>query len=164
VELTSFAVPPDRRFFEDYTAGRAYDLGTTTVSESQIIEFAKQFDPQPFHLDPAKATATQFRGIIASGWHTIGLAMRLYVDQFLSHVASQGSPGVEDIRWPSPLRPGDRMRVRATILETRPSRSKPDRGVVRARIEASNQMDDLVLSMVVVSLLGCRQKSSVPSG
>jgi acyl dehydratase len=155
--LTNFPVPPDQRFFEDYTAGQVHDLGTTTASESQIIEFAREFDPQPFHLDPAAAAATSFGGIVASGWHTVGLTMRLYVDHFLSHVASLGSPGVEDIHWPSPLRPDDTLRVRATVLEARPSRSKLDRGVVRARVEALNQRNDLVLSMVVVSLLGRRQ-------
>jgi acyl dehydratase len=91
--LTNFPVPPDPRFFEDYAAGQVHDLGTTTASESQIIEFAREFDPHPFHLDPAAAAATSFGGINASGWHTIGLAMRLYVDPFLSHVASLGSPG-----------------------------------------------------------------------
>ena len=154
---SSFSVPPDQRFFEDYEAGKVHDLGTTTVSESQIIEFAKEFDPQTFHLDPAKAAATQFGGIIASGWHTIGLAMRLYVDRFLSHVASLGSPGMEEVRWPSPVRPGDTLTVRVTVLDARPSRTRPDRGVVRARVEATNQKDDLVLSMIVISLLGRRQ-------
>ena len=155
-----FSVPPDQRFFEDYSAGQVYELGTITVSEPEIIEFARRYDPQYFHLDPAKAAASEFGGIIASGFHTTSLAMRLYVDHYLSHVASLASPGIDDIRWPNPLRPGDTLRIRATILEARLSRSKPDRGIVRTRVEAINQTDHLVLSMTVVSILGRRPDPS----
>ena len=162
--LSSFPVPPDQRFFEDYKPSHVYDLGTTTVSETQIIEFARRFDPQPFHLDPVKAATSQFGGIVASGWHTIGLVMRVFVDHYLSRVASLGSPGAEDIRWRIPLRPGDTLRIRATVLEARPSRSKPDRGVVRTLVEATNHADELVFSMIVVSLLGRRQEFSASSG
>lgn len=156
----NFSVPPDQRFFEDYAAGHVYEFGTITVSEQEIIDFARRYDPQPFHVDPVKAAASEFGGIIASGWHTISLAMRLFVDHYMSHVASLASPGVDEVRWPSPLRPGDTLRVRVTILEARPSRSKPDRGIVRARVEAINQKDELVLSMNVVSILGRRPKRS----
>jgi len=159
VTLSSFAVPPDRRFFEDYEAGLAYEFGTVTVTEAEIVEFAKEFDPQYFHLDQAKAAASQFGGIIASGFHTTGLAMRLYVEHYLSHVASMGSPGVEDIHWPNPLRPGDTLRIRVTTLEARPSRSKLDRGIVRAKVEAINERDELALSMIVVSILRRRQRA-----
>lgn len=152
----SFLVPADQRFFEDYEAGRVYEFGTITVSEAEIVEFARRFDPQYFHLDREKAAANGFGGIVASGWHTISLAMRLYVDHYLSRVASLASPGTEDIRWPNPVRPGDTLRIRVTILEARASRSKPDRGIVRARFEAINQKDELVLSMIVVSLIGRR--------
>ena len=158
--LSSFSVPADDRFFEDYEAGRVYEFGSITVSEAEIIEFARRFDPQYFHVDPAKATGSQFGGIIASGWHTIGLAMRLYVDHYLSHVASLASPGVDEVRWPNPLRHGDALRIRVTILETRPSRTKPDRGIVRAKLEAFNQRDDLVLSMIAVSFLGRRPETA----
>jgi len=157
VTLASFPTPPDQRFFEDYEAGRVYEFGAISVSEEEIIEFARRFDPQYFHIDPEKAAASRFGGIIASGWHTVGLAMRLYVDHYLSHVASLASPGCEEVRWPNPLRPGDTLRIRVTILETRPSRSKPDRGIVRARVEAINQRDEPALSMIVVSFLGRRQ-------
>jgi acyl dehydratase len=157
VTLSNFADPPDRRYFEDYLPGRVYEFGTVTISEPEIIEFARQYDPQSFHLDPKKAAASLFRGIIASGWHTISLAMRLYVDHYLSHVASLASPGVDEIRWPNPVRPGDTLRIRSTVLEARPSRSKPDRGIVRARVEVMNQKDDLVLSMIVMSILGRRR-------
>ena len=158
--LSNFPVLPDQRFFEDYKPGQVYDLGTTTVNEAEIIEFARQFDPQPFHLDPVKAATTQFGGIVASGWHTISLVMRVFVDHYLPRVASLGSPGTEDIRWLIPLRPGDTLRIRATVLEARPSRSKPDRGVVRTRVEATNQRDELVLSMIAVSLLSRRQETT----
>jgi len=154
----TFSVAPDQRYFEDYTAGHVYELGTVTVSEAEIIDFARQFDPQYFHIDPEKAKSSRFGGIIASGWHTIGVTMRLYVDHFLSHVASLASPGIDEIRWPNPVRPGDILKVRVSVLEARPSGSKPDRGVVRARIEAINQRDEQVLSMIGISILGRRER------
>jgi acyl dehydratase len=158
VASDKFSVPPDQRFFEDYVVGRVYECGEIGVSEPEIIEFATRYDPQYFHVDPAKAAATEFGGIIASGWHTVSLVMRLYVDHYLSHVASLASPGVEDVRWPKPVRPGDTLKIRVTILETRPSRSKPDRGIVCALLEALNQRDELVLSMTAVSILGRRER------
>ena len=154
--LHSFASPPDDRYFEDYTPGAVYEFGTITVTEPAIIEFAKQFDPQYFHINPEKAIESRFGGIIASGWHTVGLTMRLYVDHYLSHVASLASPGVDEVRWPNPVRPGDTLKVRVTILEARASRSKPDRGIVHAKIEAINQKEELVLSMVGISIIGRR--------
>jgi acyl dehydratase len=160
VTLSTFSVPAKQRYFEDYEAGRVYEFGETTVSEQDIIEFARQFDPQDFHLDAVKAASHPFGGIVASGWHTICVAMRLYVDHYLSQVASLGSPGVDEVRWPNPVRPGDTLRIRVTILETRPSRSRADRGIVRAQVEAVNQKEELVLSLTVVSLLGRRNKSS----
>jgi acyl dehydratase len=155
--VDTFPVPPGGRFFEDYTAGYVHEFGTITVTEEEIIEFARRFDPQDFHVDPAKAAASQFGGIIASGWHTASLTMRLYADYFLSHVASLASPGVDELRWPNPLRPGDTLKIRVTILDTRVSRSKPDRGIVQARVETINQRDQIVLSMTAVSILGRRE-------
>jgi acyl dehydratase len=160
VALHSFASQPDDRYFEDYTPGNVYEFGTITVTEPEIIEFASRFDPQYFHIHPQKALRSRFGGIIASGWHTAGLAMRLYVDHFLSHVASLASPGVDEVRWPNPVRPGDTLKVRVTILEARPSRSKQDRGIVRAKIEAINQKDELVLSMVGISIIGRRPQAT----
>jgi acyl dehydratase len=160
VASDKFSVPPDQRFFEDYVVGRVYEFGEIGVSEPEIIEFATRYDPQYFHVDPARAAATEFGGIIASGWHTVSLVMRLYVDHYLSHVASLASPGVEDVRWPNPVRPGDTLKIRVTILEARPSRSKPDRGIVRAKMEAINQKDELVLSMVGMSIIGRRPEPS----
>jgi acyl dehydratase len=159
VTLHRFPVPADQRFFEDYETGRVFEFGTITVSEAEIIEFARRFDPESFRPDSEKAAANGLDGIAASGWHAVSLAMRLYVDHYLSRVASLASPGAEDIRWPNPVRPGDTLRIRVAILEARPSRSKPDRGIVRARVEAINQRGELVLSMIVVSFLGCRPKA-----
>jgi acyl dehydratase len=158
----TFAVPPERRFFEDYPAGHVYEFGTITVTEREIVEFAERFDPQSFHVDPAKAAASRFGGIIASGWHTASLTMRLYADHYLSHVASLASPGVDELRWPNPLRPGDTIKMRVTTVETRVSRSKPDRGIVRARVESINQNGQVVLSMTAVSILGRRQTQEAP--
>ena len=148
-----FEVPPDQRFLEDYVAGRVYEFGSATVTEAEIIDFATRYDPQYFHVDPGKAAASEFGGIIASGWHTMSLLMRLLVDHFLPRAASLASPGVDEVRWPNPLRPGDTIRLRVTILESRPSRSKPDRGIVRSRMEAINQKDQVVLSLIGVSIL-----------
>ena len=161
--LNKLPVAANQRFFEDIKADQVYEFGTITVSEKDIIDFARQFDPQDFHLDPAKAASSLFGGIVASGWHTTAVVMRLYVDHYLSHVANLGSPGVEDIRWPNPLRPGDTLRIRVTILEARPSRSKPDRGIVRVHVEAINQTNNLVLSMIGVSFVGRRRESSASS-
>jgi acyl dehydratase len=157
VALSSFPVPPEQRFFEDYQAGRVYEFGAIAVSEAEIIEFASRYDPQYFHVDPAKAAASEFGGIIASGFHTASIVMRLYADHYLPRSASLGSPGVENLRWRHPVRPGDRVRIRITILEARPSRSKPDRGIVRTQVEAMNQTDELVLSMTAVNIVRRRQ-------
>jgi len=148
-----FRTAIEDRYFEDYIPGQIHEFGTTTVSESEILEFARQFDPQPMHVDPEAAAEGRYGGIIASGWHTVGLAMRLLVDHYISKVASLASPGVDEVRWPHPVRPGDAIRIRVSVLEARPSRSKPDRGVVRTRIEAFNQDDRLVLSLVAMSIM-----------
>ena len=109
-----FAVPLEDRYFEDYVAGAVYEYGYATVTEAEIIEFAQRFDPQPMHVDPVYAATGPFGGLIASGWHTAGIFMRLYADHYLSRVASLASPGIDEIRWPSPLRPGDTLRIRTT--------------------------------------------------
>lgn len=148
-----FAVSIDDRYFEDYVPGSAYEYGDVLVTEQEIREFAGRFDPQPMHVDPRAAAAGPFGGLIASGWHTVGVAMRLLVDHYLSHVASLGSPGVDEVRWPAPVRPGDRLRLRAEILEARPSGSRPDRGVVRTLTELRNQDAETVLRLTAINLL-----------
>lgn len=154
---TTFTVPIENRYFEDYVAGSVHEFGAVTVEEEDIIAFARRFDPQIFHTDPDAAKNTMFGGLIASGWHTAGLMMRLFVDHYLSRVASLGSPGVDELRWLEPVRPGDELSIRVTILETRRSRSKPDRGILCSFIEVLNQNHDVVMSLNAVNLLLCRE-------
>jgi acyl dehydratase len=150
---STFAVPIGDRYFEDYAAGATFLFGPIEVEEAEVISFARRFDPQSIHIDPALAQAGPFKGIIASGWHTIGLMMRLIVEHFLSSVASLASPGVDEVRWVQPVRPGDQLHLRVSILETRPSRSKPDRGLIIANMEAINQNGDIVCSFKAMNLL-----------
>jgi acyl dehydratase len=144
-----------RQSFEDYVAGVVYEFGAITVGEAEVISFGQQFDPQPFHTDPAAAAGWHFGGLIASGWHTAGLAMRLLVDHFLPVTSSLGSPGVDELRWFRPVRPGDELSLRVTILETRRSASKPDRGFMRTQVETLNQHGEVVMSMKAMNLLAC---------
>jgi acyl dehydratase len=143
-------------YFEDAAVGDVLELGSRTVSEAEILTFAQDFDPQPFHIDPEAAAQSIFGGIIASGWHTCALTMRLMVDSFLSRAASLGSPGVEHIRWLQPVRPGDTLIARIVVLDVRPSQSKPDRGSVQMRTEVTNQAGDLVMTMESTGLVGRR--------
>ncbi|GAA1667183.1 MaoC family dehydratase [Kribbella sp. NPDC056951] len=141
-------------YFEDYRVGtRTEHPGRVVVGQGEIIEFAQRFDPQYFHLDPAAAANGPYHGLIASGWHTAGLMMRLYADQYLSKVASLGGPGVDELRWHLPVRPGDILRLTTEVLEADRSRSKPDRGLVRTRTELYNQDNTLVFSCIVLNLL-----------
>jgi acyl dehydratase len=146
-----FASPIDDRYFEDYVVGHVHQFGAIEVSEQDIIEFARKYDPQSFHIDAA--ASTQFGGLIASGWHTAALMMRMCVDHYLSRVASLASPGLDELRWTKPVRPGDTLRVRATVLDTRPSASRPDRGLVRSLVEVINQHGDVVMSMKAMNML-----------
>jgi acyl dehydratase len=155
-----FRAPIDDRYFEDYRPAAVYEYGYLTVTEAEILEFARRFDPQPIHVDPEFAAAGPFGGLIASGWHTASMMMRLFADHYLSRVASLASPGIDELRWPAPVRPGDQLRLRTTIVEARTSRSKPDRGLVRTRGELINQDDRTVLSLVAMNLLGRRGPGS----
>jgi acyl dehydratase len=138
---------PDR-YFEDFRAGEVIELGSHAVSEEEIVGFARQWDPQPFHVDPEAARQSVFGGLIASGWHTGAMWMRLYVGAMLDTAASQGSPGVEDLRWLAPVRPGDTLSGRLTVLDVRPSERRSDRGTVRIRGEMVNQDGVTVMTMV----------------
>ncbi len=134
--------------FEDFPVGRVRELGPTVpLTREQIVDFAREYDPQRFHVDEAAARGSAFGGLVASGWQTCGLAMRLYVDEVLSRAASQGSPGVEKVRWVKPVRPGDTLRLRVEVLEARPSASKPQIGLVRSRWEMRNQAGEPVMEM-----------------
>jgi acyl dehydratase len=152
----TFPTPMEHRYFEDYIPGAVHEFGTIAVDEADMIAFARRFDPQPFHTDPEAGRESVFGGLIASGWFTASLMMRLFVDHYLSHVASLSSPGVDELRWILPVRPGDALGLRITITETRRSRSKPDRGIVRSYIEVLNQNREIVMSMTALNLLACR--------
>ncbi len=121
------------RWFEDFTAGQVLEGGDFLMTEEEITGFARRYDPQPFHLDAEAAKASMFGELVASGWNTAAVAMRLMVEHFFGANASMGSPGIDELRWPRPVRVGDRLRLRATVEETRLSRSKPDRGLVHFR-------------------------------
>lgn len=157
MQLSTFKVPRDSRYFEDYVVGSVYEFGSITVTEEEIISFAGRYDPQPFHLDPEAAKKTH-GGLISSGWMTAGLMMRLLVDNYVSSVASLGSPGVSDLKWLKPVRPGDELSIRVTIREARRSRSKPDRGIVGVSVEVLNQQREVVMTMVSTGILLCREK------
>jgi acyl dehydratase len=154
-----FAAPIDDRYLEDYVAGAVHEYGYATVTQAQILEFARAFDPQPIHTDPKFAVAGPFGGLIASGWHTAGIMMRMLVDHYLSHVASLASPGIDELRWPAPVRPGDSLRLRATVVEARRSRSKPDRGLVRTTAELITQNDEVVLQLTAMNLIRARNRA-----
>ena len=158
-----FAAPIEDRWFEDYTPGAVYEFGGIEVTEAAIIDFARRFDPQPMHVDAAAAARGNFGGLIASGWHTAGIMMRLFVEHFLSHVASLASPGIDELRWTRPVRPGDRLHIRVTVLEATRSRSRPDRGMVRTLVEVLNQNGEVVMSLKPMNLLRCRSPLPSPS-
>ena len=134
-------------YFEDLAPGTVLEFGDAEMTAAAIIEFARQFDPQPFHLDPEAAKHSLFGGLCASGWHTASVMMRLWVDNYLSPEASLGSPGVDEVRWHRPVFPGDRLSCRIEILDATPSRSKPFMGTVRSKCQVLNQNSDVVMSL-----------------
>ena len=148
---------PDRdRYLEDYVAGETHLLGSFIMIEAEMVEFSRQFDPQFFHIDKAKAEAGPFKGLIASAWHTSALLMKLYCAHYLSDASSLASPGMDEVRWLVPVRPGDELTVRVTVEGSRTSKSKPDRGVVQTYVEVKNQNDVVVVSMKVVNMIARR--------
>ena len=153
----SFPGPGEDKYFEDYEAGRVYELGSVQVELAEVVEFATRYDPQYFHIDESRAKESIYGGIIASGWHTASMMMRIFADNFLSDVSSMGSSGLDELRWYLPVRPGDTLFVSAIVLETRLSKSKPDRGVMRTRTEVHNQSHTLVLSSTAVNFMRRRQ-------
>ena len=156
MSATEFAVPVEDRHFEDYVPGAVFEYGEIPVTESEIVEFARRFDPQYIHVDPKRAVQGPFGGLIASGWHSAAMMMRLIVDNFLPKHASLGSPGVDELRWLRPVRPGDVLSVRLSIVEATQSRSKPDRGVVRTLCEVLNQDREVVLSLRAMNIIARR--------
>ena len=148
---------PDRdRYFEDYKKGTTHNLGTVTVDEQELLEFARKFDPQDIHTAKEEAENGPFGGLIASGWHTASLMMSLFAPNYLSDVSSLSSPGMDELRWVAPVRPGDILTVNVLIASTRRSSSKPDRGVVNTDISVINQDGVTVMSMSAVNMVQCR--------
>ncbi len=146
-------------YFEDHLAGSVHAFGSVLVEEQEILDFAGRYDPQVFHTNPEAAKKTSFGGLVASGWHTVALAMRLIVDHRLSRVANLGSPGVDELRWLKPVRPGDILSVRFTVMEARLSHSKPDRGIVTALVEVLNQTGEVVTTWKGANIVLCRNPS-----
>jgi acyl dehydratase len=144
------------RYFEDFAEGQSLDLGTFTLTPEEIVDFARRYDPQPMHTDPEAARGSIYGGLIASGWQTAASYMRLVVDNVLRGTESIGSPGVDNLRWLKPVRPGETLRATFTILESRASNSRPDWGIVRSRGEVVNQNDDVVMSIEAVNFFARR--------
>ena len=145
-----------RYYWEDFPIGQVSDLGEMPVTREAVIEFARQFDPQPFHLDDEAARGTLFGRLSASGWHTCAMAMRMMCDAYLLESASLGSPGIDNLRWPKPVFPGDVLRLRMEVLEARPMASKPHVGLVKSRWEMRNQHAEPVLTMEGWGMFGRR--------
>ena len=147
---------PPGRYFEDFTPGDRFESGTLPITAALIVEYARFYDPQPFHTDPEAARATVYGGLIASGLQTIGIAFKLFFETGVLSACSLGSPGLDEVRWKAPVRPGDTLRVVAAVLETRPSTSKPDRGIVRILYTTLNQRGETVATLIGNQL--CRRR------
>jgi acyl dehydratase len=155
----AFSTLPEDRFFEDYIEGATYICGSVTLSEDEIVRFAAAYDPQAMHVDRLLAGAGPFGAVIASGWHTVALVMRLFVENFLPHDGLP-SPGVDELRWTLPVRPGDTLTLRATVTEARRSRSKPDRGLIHSFMEVLNQHNEVVMTMRPINPVRVRRPAS----
>lgn len=151
-----FIVPVHERYFEDYRPGLVSTCGNEYVSEEEIINFGQQFDPQWIHTDPASAAQGPFQGLIASGWHTASLMMRIFVSSYWNEDASLGGAGADELRRLSPVRPGDVLAAKFTVVESRKSRSKPDRGIVTIAIEMFRNDGDIVMTMKTTAMLRSR--------
>lgn len=143
------------RYFEDMVVGDTLETASVTVTEQEIIEFAERYDPQSFHVDRGAAKQSIYGGLIASGWHSAAVAMRLMVDAGVQS-AGMGSPGIDELRWIKPMRPGDTLRVRWTLVEARRSRSKPDRGLTRSKCELINQNGEVIMAYTALGFVKCR--------
>jgi acyl dehydratase len=153
---SGFTTSVDNRYFEDYVAGTVHEFGPIAVELDEVVSFGKRFVPLSYHTDPELAKKSLYGGLIASGWHTAALMMRVYTDNYLSKVANLGSPGVDELRWDKPVYPGDELTVRVTVAETRLSQSKPDRGILRSFVEVLNQDRQVVMSLRMVNFVRSR--------
>ncbi len=156
---SGFSHSPEDRYFEDYIPGAVHEFGFIEVDEDEVLEFGKRYVPLSYHVDKEAAKNSIYGGVIASGWHTAALMMRIYTENYLSKVANLGSPGGDELRWDKPVFPGDQLSVRATVLEARRSESRSDRGIVRTFIEVLNQKYEVVMSMKMVNFVRCRESS-----
>ena len=148
----------EQKYFDDLQVGDRFTTPGVTVTESEIIDFALKYDPQPFHLDSQTASESQFGGLIASGYQTLALCFRLFIQGGILRESSMGSPGIDELRWLAPVRPGDTLRSEVEVLEVIPSKSKPDRGVIRFQYSAMKQHGEKVLNFILNHFL--RKKPS----
>ena len=152
-----------RLHWDDFAVGQVREFGHYEVTRDEVLDFARRFDPQPFHLDDAAAEASLFGRLAASGWHTCAMAMRMMCDGYLLDSASLGSPGIERLAWAAPVFPGDVLRMRLTVLDARPLASRPAVGLVRSRSEVLNQNDATVLTMEGVGFFARRTIEPPPA-
>ncbi|PKO43118.1 MAG: acyl dehydratase [Betaproteobacteria bacterium HGW-Betaproteobacteria-4] len=143
----------DTRFLDDLTPGQRFTSPGLTLTEAEIIDFAWRYDPQPFHLDANAAAGSPYGGLIASGFQSLAICFRLFIQSGILAESSIGSPGIDELRWLAPVRPGDTLHSEIEVLEARPSNSKPDRGIARLKYQAVNQRGEAVLSFIVIHLL-----------
>ncbi|MCB2226696.1 MAG: MaoC family dehydratase [Desulfarculaceae bacterium] len=155
----SFSKNREERYLEDYVEGAVYEFGPISLTQDEIIEFGLKYDPQAFHTDPEAAKESIYGGLIASGWQTCALFMRLFVEHYLPGQASLGSPGVDELRWMRPVHPGDQLWLRITVHKVKPSKSKPDRGVLFSFCELLNQARQPVCSMMALNLISYRGRN-----
>lgn len=151
-----------RLHWEDFAPGQVTDCGSRLITRAEIVAFAAEYDPQPMHLDEHAASATLFGGLLASGWHSCCILMRMLTDNLLVDTSFMGAPGVEEVKWLAPLRPGERVTLRATVLETRASRSRPDLGFVKFRFELFDASDKLLM-ILSVSPMFARRSADAPA-
>lgn len=151
--MSGFKSGVEDRWFEDYVPGSVHEFGSVRVEAEEVMEFGRRFVPLYYHTDPERARQSAYGGLIASGWHTAALMMRLYTENYLSRDANLGSPGVDELRWERPVRPGDELWVRVTVLEARRSASRPERGIVRSLVEVLNQNREVVMSLKMVNFV-----------
>ena len=150
MDTDNSAIP---RYFEDYYPGETREFGAITIDETEMVEFAKRYDPQSFHVDREAASDSTFGGIIASGWYSASVMMRMMVDHYISPVAGLGSPGIQELKWLIPVRAGDRLHVKVKVLDSRISQSKPDRGLIRSKVELVRSDEEVVMSMISVGMV-----------
>ncbi len=148
------------RYFEDFKVGDVFELGARSLTQEQIIGFAREYDPQPFHTDPEAAKSSMFGTLVASGWQTVAVFMSMLVRGLLLDTASMGSPGVDGVQWLKPVKPGDVLSARLRVLDATPSKSRPDRGIVKSQGEMTNQAGELVMTIRATNFFGRRPGSA----